>query len=196
MTTNDCDHCPDDPSFAPTPPFPLPLRAPTLTEDVAANGSVHLSYWGRRVALGFHGTADFVERGFNLAHNRGMTALHGRLHFPFCGEQTYGYVVVEDREAIRRGLISQFRSEIVANGEAVILREILDEETGEYTVEFDEDQIAALAAQRAEHFLTNVIITDHFLAHFAEERKGLAPVYETAGFAGGARAVRENVGEE
>lgn len=135
----------------------------TLTDDVIAHGELTISFFGYRRALGFKGNNAFIHRCFNLCVNRGIVSTLSHLRWPYGPGEEFAYVVVETKERILRGLAEQFRSEIIMHEEIPPLNEKFDEETGEYTVEFDEPMIHALASARAADFAREHIRQDDFV---------------------------------
>ncbi len=120
--------------------------------------------YGDQFALGFKGTKDFIERGFNLAFNYGMTNGQLRMLYDSCG------YVFTDLERIKRGFASYFYGELRRTGEVKPLVEGTYENG--YESVYDEAALESLSARKADSFMAEhvdhvsfMLATDNRLAH-------------------------------
>lgn len=161
---------------------PISRAYPTLLDDlIASEGTILFSTFGNAFAIAFRGPPDFIQRGFNFCFNRGVIAPRAAIRrMNDHGEMIY-YAVVSSRERLIKGLASQFRSEILMDGE-VESRVVLSENEGEEVpttieVEFDEKLLEQLARNRAEAFYHEHITHDNFMAR-QEREDHFVPMYE------------------
>lgn len=149
-----------------------PQPTVTLAQE---QGRFYISRWGPTLAFGFRGEPEFVTRMSNWANNTGVSK--GPTRWVHGMRNEFGYVIVKNRETILRGLAAQFRAEIIASREIPPLVDRWDDETESIMLEYDESRIDALAAARAEAFMTERVVKDSFLQN---DNTGLAPVYSLA----------------
>lgn len=153
-------------------PFIKPFT-PTVTSIMDETGEFLISYYGAQMALGFKGPLDFIRRCHNWVENTCVIGKGASLHWFYGEDGNMAYVCPQSKEDIRRGLILQFRAEIITNKEIPLLKSEYDEEIG-LTIEYDEEKIEALAAQRADYFMENRIKHDYFLAN---DPKNIGHIY-------------------
>jgi hypothetical protein len=138
-------------------------------------------WWGSNIALGFKGdprvpyeSNKAIERCYNWAANTGVT--RGRLHWMY-DRSSIGYVVTCQADLLR-GLINQFRADIIMSREIKPLEERWQEDeekdTAEVIISYDEPKIEAMATERANRFIAERVEQDNFLNGLISN---LAPVY-------------------
>ncbi len=120
----------------------------TITEDLQ-HGQLFLCSYGNGVALAFKGTPGFIYRWFNWAINTGVIPPSSPLNW-FYGRDSgqIAYICPKRREDVVRGLAETFH------------QEILRERFTTRGATWDDEQIAPLARQRAEDFLTAYVEID------------------------------------
>lgn len=139
--------------------FPrTPYRPPAvnLRDDVPANGELFIVTRGEGVSLALQGGPDFIARWHNWAVNTGLIGAQAGLHY-YLARQVgqLAYVCVPSVTAIRQALAMQFAWEIRRDREIAPLQEGWwpDDDHYEPAV-WPEEQIAVLAAERADAFVT------------------------------------------
>lgn len=198
MTTVFIPSDPDILSFAPLPPsdpdyidFSRPPQGQVLPKDKLAplrlseeTGRFLLSHYGAGFALGFKGDPDFIHRCFNWAMNTGMISVNARLNW-FYERETgrLGYVCVSSKDKVYRALVSQFRAEIVLDGEVEPVyvdsvdsaeTDLQDSEEPNGELVYDDAAIQRLAEERAREFMDTRIVPDNF---FLQQTTTMAHVY-------------------
>jgi hypothetical protein len=144
-------------------------------------------WWGSNIALGFKGdpttpveSLAAIERCYNWASNTGVT--RGRLHWLY-DTASIGYVVSCPADLLR-GLISQFRADIIMSREVPPLTDafVEDEEkdTAETIIEYDDPRIEGMATERAHRFMAERIEQDNFLNSMVHSS---GPVYSLGNMA-------------
>lgn len=127
------------------------------------NGKYHLSFYGAQFALGLRGNKEFITKAYNLLHNNSVS--NGKLHWFY---DQFAYVVIESKKRLLDGLIRQFRGEIILNKEIEYKKEVFDEETQAFWVEYDDEKIDKLAQDKAEKFMQEKIIIDNFMVNLGK----------------------------
>jgi hypothetical protein len=138
-----------------------------------------IAYWGAGLALGFKAdprrplaAQEAIQRCFNWAVNTGVTK--GGLSYVY-DESAIGYVCTT-HEDIMKGLIAQFRAEIIMAREVPPLVDEWPEDSEDGPViEYDEPLIESMATARAQAFLRDRVTYEPFLANTVTT--SLAPVY-------------------
>jgi hypothetical protein len=148
----------------------------SLEED-AKNGELHLIPYGAGLALVFTGPQPFIERWFNWSVNRSVISRSSILNGWVDGfKGTRAYVCPKNRGKVLKGLVSQMAWEIVARRE-VEITVTRDPETEEVSHQWNEELVAKLAEERANHFMVNHIKTTGLVM---ERAKSMAPIYSVA----------------
>lgn len=136
-----------------------------------------IAYWGNGLALGFKAdpkrpliAQEAIQRCFNWACNTGVT--RGRLHHVY-DKSAIGYVLTTHADLFK-GLIAQFRAEIIMGREVPPLVDKEDEETGGWDIQYDEPLVERMATERANRFMEEQVSYDNFLSNLTTS---LAPVY-------------------
>lgn len=144
---------------------PIPMMEET--------GEFLLSYYGAQMALGFKGDLAFINRCFSWAENTGVIGRGAGVHWFYGVDGKLGYVCPPDKATIRKGLIAQFRTEIIQSNRVAKIRDIWSEEEG-LDIEYNEEAVNQLAEQKADEFMAIRIKHDCFLA---TDPKNIAPIY-------------------
>jgi hypothetical protein len=136
-----------------------------------------LAYWGGGLALGFKAdprrpliSQEAIQRCFNWAFNTGVT--RGRLHYVY-DKSAIGYVFTSHADLLK-GLIAQFRAEIIMSREVPPIKDDYDDDLGAI-IEYDEALIERMATERATRFMEERVVYENFLSNLTTS---LAPVYE------------------
>lgn len=137
---------------------------PAFRSIADETGDFLISYYGAQMALGFKGPLDFIRRCHNWAENTCVIGKGASLHWFYGEDGNMAYICPQTREDIHRGLVSQFRAEIIRDKEVPLLKNEYDEDSG-WDIEFDEAEIEKLAIQRADDFINNRIKQDYFLVN-------------------------------
>lgn len=127
-------------------------------------------WWGNGLALGFKGDPAAIERCYNWAVNTGVT--RGRLLWLY-DRESIGYVYT-NHDDLMKGLLAQFRADVIMGREVPLLRDEENEETGEVTIEYDEGAIDALVQARVTLFIAERLINENFMSSMSDS---LAPIY-------------------
>lgn len=133
----------------------------SLRDDVPANGSLYICSHSCGIAFAFEGDPGFIRRWYNFAVNTGIIGENAQLHYYLERQEgNLAYVCAASREVVLRGLVSQFRWEIIRDREVPLLVNRIDPETELPEIEFDEAKIDELAVTRAQAFMRDHIKTD------------------------------------
>ena len=139
-----------------------------------------ICYWGAGLALGFKAdprrpllAQEAIQRCFNWAVNTGVT--RGGLQYVY-DKSAIGYVCTTHAD-IMKGLVAQFRAEIIMGREVPPILDEWPEDSDEGPViEYDEDRILSLATERATTFLRERVTYDNFMMNTVATTS-LAPDY-------------------
>jgi hypothetical protein len=118
-----------------------------------------ITWWGNGIALGFKGELKAIERCYNWASNTGVT--RGILHWIY-DIASIGYVLTNQND-LMKGLIAQFRAEIIMSKEIPLLEDRIEEETQEIIIEYNEPLIHKMAVEKANEFMKSKIVVENFM---------------------------------
>ncbi len=156
----------------------MPLLNPvsTFQDDLDLGNEYILADYGGKLALGFHGTPDFIRRAFNFTANTDIT--RGRLYKE---SKDLSYVMVRhpDKgnpwEVLHRGFAAQFFAELAAASKP--LQDMAFDEDDNVTQELvlDDATLTQQAERAAETFIASISRRTFML----DVESTIAPVYET-----------------
>ena len=128
------------------------------------------TWWGNGISLGFKGDPEAIERCYNWASNTGVT--RGMLHWIY-DKSSIGYILTNEKD-LWKGLIAQFRAEIIMSKQIPLLKDGIDEETQEIITEYNEPLIHKIASEMAAKFYKEKIIIENFMSNTATS---YGPIY-------------------